>query len=59
MDESGRDAILKKFTFKDFNEAFGFMTRVAIKGFSNHLWNILGTVSSSILDYQVAYGYIQ
>ena len=31
MDESGRDAILKKFTFKDFNEAFGFMTRVAIK----------------------------
>merc|ERR1711931_217918 len=31
MDESGRDAIQKKFCFKDFNEAFGFMTRVAIK----------------------------
>ena len=27
----GRDAIQKTFTFKDFNEAFGFMTRVALK----------------------------
>jgi len=27
----GRDAIEKTFEFKDFNEAFGFMTRVAIK----------------------------
>ena len=26
----GRDAIEKRFTFKDFNEAFGFMTRVAL-----------------------------
>ncbi|MFZ4607266.1 MAG: 4a-hydroxytetrahydrobiopterin dehydratase [Caulobacter sp.] len=26
----GRDAILKTFTFKDFNAAFGFMTRVAL-----------------------------
>ena len=25
-----RDAISKKFVFKDFNEAFGFMTRVAL-----------------------------
>lgn len=25
-----RDAIAKTFTFKDFNEAFGFMTRVAL-----------------------------
>ena len=32
MDKSGRDAIKKKFVFTDFNEAFGFMTRVAIKG---------------------------
>ena len=27
----GRDAIKKTFTFKDFNQAFGFMTRVALK----------------------------
>ncbi|XP_048778213.1 pterin-4-alpha-carbinolamine dehydratase-like [Ostrea edulis] len=27
----GRDAIYKEFLFKDFNEAFGFMTRVAIQ----------------------------
>ena len=32
MDANGRDAIKKKFVFSDFNEAFGFMTRVAIKG---------------------------
>ncbi|RWS02482.1 Pterin-4-alpha-carbinolamine dehydratase 2-like protein [Dinothrombium tinctorium] len=31
MDESGRDAIKKQFSFKDFNEAFGFMTRIALK----------------------------
>ncbi len=27
---AGRDAIQKKFTFKDFNEAFGFMVRAAL-----------------------------
>jgi 4a-hydroxytetrahydrobiopterin dehydratase len=27
---TGRDAINKKFVFKDFNAAFGFMTRVAL-----------------------------
>jgi 4a-hydroxytetrahydrobiopterin dehydratase len=27
---SGRDAIARKFTFRDFNQAFGFMTRVAL-----------------------------
>lgn len=26
----GRDAIRKRFIFKDFNEAFGFMARVAL-----------------------------
>lgn len=26
----GRDAIARKFEFKDFNEAFGFMARVAL-----------------------------
>jgi len=31
MDKTGRDAIQKKFVFKDFNAAFGFMTRVALK----------------------------
>jgi 4a-hydroxytetrahydrobiopterin dehydratase len=30
-DVEGRDAIRKSFRFKDFNEAFGFMTRVALK----------------------------
>jgi 4a-hydroxytetrahydrobiopterin dehydratase len=27
---SGRDAITRKFVFKNFNEAFGFMTRAAL-----------------------------
>jgi len=27
---TGRDAIARKFVFSDFNEAFGFMTRVAL-----------------------------
>ncbi len=26
----GRDAIARKFVFKDFNQAFGFMTRAAL-----------------------------
>ena len=29
-DVAGRDAITRKITFKDFNEAFGFMTRAAL-----------------------------
>lgn len=31
MAEGERDAIARTFRFKDFNAAFGFMTRVAIK----------------------------
>jgi len=27
---AGRDAITKKFVFRDFNQAFGFMARVAL-----------------------------
>jgi 4a-hydroxytetrahydrobiopterin dehydratase len=27
---AGRDAIARSFTFRDFNEAFGFMARVAL-----------------------------
>jgi 4a-hydroxytetrahydrobiopterin dehydratase len=30
MEVSGRDAIHKSFKFADFNEAWGFMTRVAL-----------------------------
>jgi len=30
VEMAGRDAISKTFTFNDFNEAFGFMTRVAL-----------------------------
>lgn len=30
MVDGGRDAIYKEFLFQDFNEAFGFMTRVAL-----------------------------
>jgi 4a-hydroxytetrahydrobiopterin dehydratase len=29
-DLAGRDAIARTFSFKDFNEAFGFMARVAL-----------------------------
>jgi 4a-hydroxytetrahydrobiopterin dehydratase len=29
-DVAGRDAIAKKFVFRDFNQAFGFMTKVAL-----------------------------
>lgn len=28
--DAGRDAITRRFTFADFNAAFGFMTRVAL-----------------------------
>lgn len=28
--DDGRDAIIRRFTFDDFNQAFGFMTQVAL-----------------------------
>ena len=44
----GREAITKTFTFKDFNEAFGFMARVALvaeKGDHHPEWrNVYKTV---------------
>jgi len=30
LEVTGRDAITKKFVFKDFNQAFGFMSRAAL-----------------------------
>ena len=33
MVEGGRDAIKKTFTFADFNQAFGFMTRYVKRAF--------------------------
>ena len=30
IEVDGRDAISRKFTFKDFNEAFGFLARAAL-----------------------------
>lgn len=30
QDVDGRDALFKRFTFRNFNAAFGFMTRVAM-----------------------------
>ena len=30
LDVEGRDAICRQFKFRNFNEAFGFMTRVAL-----------------------------
>ena len=32
----GRDAITRSFTFRDFNEAFGWMTRVALLAEKNN-----------------------
>lgn len=34
-DVAGREAIAKTFTFKDFSEAFGFMTRAALAAEKN------------------------
>ena len=53
-DVEGRDAISKKFKFKDFNEAFGWMTRVALAAERNNhhpewfnVWNKVDVVMST------------
>ena len=53
-DVEGRDAISKKFKFKDFNEAFGWMTRVALVAERNNhhpewfnVWNKVDVVLST------------
>jgi len=53
-DVEGRDAISKKFKFKDFNEAFGWMTRVALTAERNNhhpewfnVWNKVDVVMST------------
>ena len=48
----GRDAISKKFVFADFNEAFGFMARVALAAekLDHHpeWWNVYKTVEVTL-----------
>ena len=51
---SGRDAIKRTFKFRDFNEAFGFMTRVALvaERMDHHpewrnVWNTVDVVLST------------
>jgi len=49
---AGRDAIAKKFVFKDFNQAFGFMTRAALvaEKMDHHLewFNVYKTVEVTL-----------
>ena len=53
----GRDAILKTFVFKTFNEAFGWMTRVALQAEKlNHHpeWsNVYKTVNVTLATHDV------
>jgi 4a-hydroxytetrahydrobiopterin dehydratase len=48
----GRDAITRKFVFKDFNQAFGFMTRAALvaEKMDHHLewFNVYKTVEVTL-----------
>jgi 4a-hydroxytetrahydrobiopterin dehydratase len=53
----GRDAISKTFTFKNFNEAFGFMTRVAMQAekLDHHpeWFNVYKTVEGTLTTHDV------
>ncbi|HEV3104380.1 MAG TPA: 4a-hydroxytetrahydrobiopterin dehydratase [Trinickia sp.] len=53
---AGRDAIHRQFKFGDFNEAFGFMTRVAIKAQEmNHhpeWFNVYRTVEITLTTHE-------
>lgn len=54
----GRDAIQRQFKFADFNEAFGFMTRVAIKAQEmNHhpeWFNVYHTVEITLSTHEAS-----
>jgi 4a-hydroxytetrahydrobiopterin dehydratase len=54
----GRDAIAKTFTFKDFNSAFGFMSRVALwaeKADHHPEWlNVYNRVDVTLTTHDVA-----
>ena len=52
LEVTGRDAITKKFVFKDFNQAFGFMSRAALvaEKMDHHpeLFNVYKTVEVTL-----------
>eukprot|EP00729_Bicosta_minor_P014012 gene14011-23906_t len=54
----GRDAIHKDFEFKDFNQAFGFMSRVALKAeqMSHHpeWFNVYNKVQITLSTHDVS-----
>lgn len=58
MDASGRDAIVKSLTFKDFKQAFGFMTQVALKAEQmNHhpeWFNVYNKVNITLSSHDVS-----